>query len=306
MRSRLDVRAALPGELDRVIELYRRTYPELDAAPRATVLDGAQLVVGTTGGAVVAAGLLNPLTDERVSDERVSDEPFADQQGGMRLHVLADEDAHWQDMHAQLTGRLQMAGVRHWYVIVRADSARVRRLLAGHSYRICSTSWGARLVVTDELLPGLRALAESAPVGVRLAELAVTDAEQAWRLRSDHRGDFPSSPATQAEDYPLERVRRSITTGRAFGAWRDDRLLALTTMERTGPGSAETDYTVTAREFRGRGLATAVKAYAVCALVDEGVRHFGTGGAGVNEASRRANLRLGYQLEPTWQTYVCG
>lgn len=243
MTSRLDVEAAVPGDRARVIELYRRTYPELDAAPRATVLDGAQVVVGTAGGVVVAAGLLSPLADE----------PFPGEHGATRLHVLADEGAHWQDMHAQLTGRLQMAGVRHWYVIVRADSARVRRLLAGHSYRICSTSWGARLVVTDELLPGLRALAESAPVGVRLAELAVTDAEQAWRLRSDHRGDFPSSPATQAEDYPLERVRRSITTGRAFGAWRDDRLLALTTMERTGPGSAETDYTVTAREFRGRG-----------------------------------------------------
>lgn len=295
MGGRLDVRAALPGDRDRVVELYRRTYPELDAAPRAAVLDGAEVVVGTAGGAVVAAGLLAPL----------SDEPFPGEHGASRLNVLADEDTHWQDMHAQLTGRLLRAGVRRWYVIVREDSVRVRRLLTGHSYRISSTSWGARLVVTDESLPRLRELAASAPAGVRLGELAAADAEPAWRLRADHRNDFPSSPATQAEDYPVERVRRSIVTGRAFGAWQDGRLLALTTMEHTGPGSAETDYTVTAADARGRGLATAVKAYAVCALADEGVRRFGTGGAGVNEPSRRANLRLGYQLEPTWLTYVC-
>ncbi len=63
------------------------------------------------------------------------------------------------------------------------------------------------------------------------------------------------------------------------------------------------EFTVTDRAARGRGLATALKAYAILTLWRDGVRHFGTGGAEVNEASLRANLRLGYEIEPLWLTY---
>jgi predicted GNAT family acetyltransferase len=62
----------------------------------------------------------------------------------------------------------------------------------------------------------------------------------------------------------------------------------------------ETDFTVTRAAARGRGLATAVKAAAVLDLAAQGHELFGTGGAGVNEASRRANEALGYVVTERW------
>ena len=49
-------------------------------------------------------------------------------------------------------------------------------------------------------------------------------------------------------------------------------------------------------------MATAVKAASVLALAADGVRVFGTGGAGSNAASLGMNLAVGYRVTERWLT----
>lgn len=281
------------GDVDRSLleSLYAQTYPELGAGGnRQGMLTSAQALLWSQGATVVGASLVSAVAEES---------------GARRVHVLAADDDGWRAVH-ELVVRLldDDDGVQRRYVTVREDCARVVSLLEGLGYHAVSQSWGARLIVTEESLPRLRSLAKRLPSDVRLAVLEADDAAVAYTLRHDHRGDFPATPATQVEEYPPERIAVLVREGRSFGAWSGDLLVALTVLERTAPDTADTDFTVTARAHRGRGLATALKAYAVCALSAQGVRVFATAGAGINEASRRANLRLGYELEPMWITYV--
>jgi GNAT superfamily N-acetyltransferase len=65
----------------------------------------------------------------------------------------------------------------------------------------------------------------------------------------------------------------------------------------------ETEFTSVLSDYRGRGIGQAVKAASILALASEGVTTFGTGGAGLNEASLRANRALGYVVEERWRSY---
>jgi len=272
--------------------MYEQTYPELGGGGnRRAVLDGAGFLLWTGFGHVVGASVVSTVTDEGAA---------------RRLQVLAADDEGWRSVHEAVIRRLARAGVQRRYVTVREDCTRVVSLLGGLGYQEFSRSWGARLVVTHESLPYLRSLAAGGPADVRLRSLAVDDAAATYALRRDHRADFPVTPATPIEDYSPERIASLLAGGRSFGAWVGDELVSVTLMESSGSAAAETDFTVTAAHQRGRGIATALKAFAVCRLAEQGVRIFGTGGAGINEASRRANLRLGYQLEPMWLTYAAG
>ncbi|WAC51304.1 GNAT family N-acetyltransferase [Frigoribacterium sp. SL97] len=101
--------------------------------------------------------------------------------------------------------------------------------------------------------------------------------------------------------------RSSATPGptrRAWGALTSTgRLVGLTVVDLDGP-TAETDVTVVHPDHRGRGLAAAVKAASVLALLDAGVLRFRTGGSADNPAIVAANATLGYVVDEGWLTLV--
>lgn len=89
---------------------------------------------------------------------------------------------------------------------------------------------------------------------------------------------------------------------RGFGVFADDgRALSISYVD-VDQRRAETDFTVVAAGSRRRGLATAVKAASVLALLRDGVEVFRTGGAEENTAILAANLRLGYVVDEEWVT----
>lgn len=149
------------------------------------------------------------------------------------------------------------------------------------------------------------AVAEATRAGVSLRRLGPADAEAAAGLHTAHRADFPSTPATEAARYEPAGMAELLTTTHAVGAWAGESLVALTVLRRpaveTG-APAETEFTLTRADHRGRGLATAVKAAAVLDLAREGVQRFATGGAQVNAAILAVNRHLGYVVEPLWLT----
>lgn len=69
-----------------------------------------------------------------------------------------------------------------------------------------------------------------------------------------------------------------------------------------GDSTADIDFTVVAPDFRGRGLATALKAWSLLALAAAGVNSVRTGGSARNAAIIAANARLGFVIDERWLT----
>lgn len=169
--------------------------------------------------------------------------------------------------------------------------------------RVVSESWGARLELPeggelDAALDRLRALvARAVEAGLVVRELE--SAAELLDLESATRGDYPDGPATpRPSDEDVDRVLRE---GRVFGAYDGELLVGATAIERL-PDRAETAFTSVRAGQRGRGVASAVKAASVIALAAEGVRTFGTGGAGSNAASLGMNRAVGYRITERWVT----
>jgi len=112
---------------------------------------------------------------------------------------------------------------------------------------------------------------------------------------------YPGGVATRHE--PLTAARALPGSARrAFGAISTDGGLVAMTWTDVDGVRAETDFTVVREADRGRGFGTAVKAAALLALLDAGVRLFRTGGSSENAASIATNRRLGYVLDEEWLT----
>ncbi|MCJ1714973.1 GNAT family N-acetyltransferase [Curtobacterium sp. VKM Ac-2922] len=168
---------------------------------------------------------------------------------------------------------------------------------------VVARSFGAHLDAARIDRPRFRQLVADAVCTVR--ELGPADVDAVLRLDRATIGDYPGSVATQHT--PLDQ--RSATPSasrRAFGAVEaDGELVAMTYVDVDVDQTrrrAETDFTVVHRDWRGRGLGTAVKAASLLALLDDGVVRFRTGGSMDNAAILAAGDTLGYVRDEEWVT----
>lgn len=93
-----------------------------------------------------------------------------------------------------------------------------------------------------------------------------------------------------------------------FLAFAGDRLVGLSTLERLGhsTGGLETGYTGVEREFRGRGIARALKLRAIAYARDNGYRFIQTDSSASNERMLAINAALGFAPTSTRVTYELG
>jgi GNAT superfamily N-acetyltransferase len=188
--------------------------------------------------------------------------------------------------------------------VLRAEDPRCRKL-ESRGYVVAGESWGARLRLAEppDLARQMTLVARVRASGVTVRELGREHADALHVLEQANHADYPVTPATTHPLLDRDATRDLWTTGRrVFGALCDDRLVAATVVERDH-SSAETLFTSVLSEYRGRGIGAAVKAASVLALAAEGVRTFGTGGSGANEASLAANRAVGYSVEERWRSY---
>ncbi len=186
--------------------------------------------------------------------------------------------------------------------VLRSDDPEAARLLDAGA-RIVSESWGARLTVTSEVLAACRAAVDTVrKAGWTVRALAPTDAPALAALDAGAAADYPVSVATSHDVPDAAALAAQLAAGEgwAFGAFAADGRLDAATVLYPAADRVEIDFTVTRAAARRRGLATAVKGAAVMALADAGHAVFGTGGAGDNVASRRANEALGYVVTERW------
>ncbi|KIU02950.1 N-acetyltransferase [Frigoribacterium sp. MEB024] len=186
--------------------------------------------------------------------------------------------------------------------VLRDHSPEAAALL-GDGWTVAARSFGARLHTGDVDRDHLRALATGKAADVTIRELGPHDVDAVLALDAQTLDDYPGSVATRHEPFD----RSSATPGptrRAWGALTSTgRLVGLTVVDLDGP-AAETDVTVVHPDHRGRGLAAAVKAASVLALLDDGVLSFRTGGSADNPAIVATNASLGYVVDEGWLTLV--
>lgn len=186
--------------------------------------------------------------------------------------------------------------------VLRSDDPEAAVLLDAGA-RIVSESWGARLTVTPEVLATCRAAVDAARVaGWTVRALDPGEAAALAALDAGAAADYPPTVATFHDVPDPAALAAALTAGErwAFGAFAADGRLDAATVLYPAADRVEVDFTVTRAAARRRGLATAVKGAAVLALAAAGHRRFGSGGAGENVASRRANEALGYVVTERW------
>ncbi len=180
-----------------------------------------------------------------------------------------------------------------------SDARRVA--LEADGWVVTSRSWAAQLTASNANVEALRVLVERGRHHGDVREITNADRDSVLALDRATRADYPGGIATQHE--PLTASSARVTaTRRGFGVFAvDGRALAITYVD-IDQQRAETDFTVVTAGFRGLGLATAVKAASVLALLREGVEAFRTGGAAENSAILGSNLRMGYVVDQEWLT----
>jgi len=184
--------------------------------------------------------------------------------------------------------------------VLRGDDARVGEL-QGQGWRVVARSWGARLNAADVDTVLLSTILEHVRMDVLVRELEPSDRPAITALDDTTIGDYPGGVATI---HNVLSPQRATVSGirRGFGVITPDgEVIAMTFVDVDGT-QVETDFTVVAKEWRGCGLATAVKAASVLALLLDGAKCFRTGGSHDNVASLAANTSLGYTIDEAWLT----
>lgn len=191
--------------------------------------------------------------------------------------------------------------------VVREDDPRCREL-ESLGYRMVGESWGARLRLPapQSLALARAAVARAQAAGIIVRELGPEAAVALHDLETANHADYPFTPATAHRLLGLAETRTLWVNGkRVFGALHGSQLIAATVIAQTDD-FGETGFTSVLADYRSRGIGRAVKAASILALADDGVTTFGTGGAGINEASLKVNTALGYALEERWRSYQRG
>ena len=133
--------------------------------------------------------------------------------------------------------------------------------------------------VTEELVPGMHAVAFEADADIPSAEPVVTGTLERWRER--HLG-------------PLALWEQS------FAAVAGGEVVGYAILGRAVPGVAEHWMTGVARDWRGRGIAKALKQAQIVAAREAGIEVLRTQNDLGNAPMRRVNEQLGYRPSVEW------
>ncbi|WP_149204130.1 GNAT family N-acetyltransferase [Actinotalea subterranea] len=184
--------------------------------------------------------------------------------------------------------------------VLRSDDPGLQAL-EREGWVVVARSWGARRDTATCDRQHLEALAGRANATGTVRALTTHDVGAVLALDADTAADYPGREATAHA--PLTADRAAVgPSRRAHGVVEaDGRLVAMTFVD-VEPPRAEVDFTVVAQDRRGLGLATAVKAASVLALVDDGVAVVRTGGSADNPAILAANRALGFVVDEEWLT----
>jgi GNAT superfamily N-acetyltransferase len=205
--------------------------------------------------------------------------------------------------HARRLGRESLWGR------VREDDAASRDFVRNRGFREAGREYE---VVLDTALPDT---SSSAPDGIELVSLADRpDLEQAvYEVDCEVGADVPRPEGDDFEGQPFARWREQYLEGPGavpnamIAALAGDEVVGYTGLRRRGASSpvAENMLTAVRRDWRRRGIATALKREQVARARAAGIEQIFTTNDETNAGMRGVNARLGYRPAPT-QIVVTG
>jgi GNAT superfamily N-acetyltransferase len=178
-------------------------------------------------------------------------------------------------------------------------------LLQQAGYVLVGTSWGAHLDIDDSFsMNSLLARIEKVESqGYRLEMLGAGYAQAIFDLEVLNNPHYPYTPATHQVMPTLETTKALFKPNSwNFGAFFNDSLVGVCATSKRS-NKTEIDFGSVHHEHRGKGLGIGIGAYAIKTLIDLEERHFATGGAEVNSASRATVQKLGFQIDEIWHSY---
>jgi mycothiol synthase len=264
------------------------------------------LMVEDPAGSLVAVG---QATDNGI---------FASKDGSFQVSVRVRPEHHRKGMGAVLLERLEAhareRGAPRAKSNVRGDEPEGVRFAERHGYRETNRRFNSYVDVaafdesrfedpdTIAARAGVRLVSWTELARERAADLDPLQREM-YEFGIEQGKDIPRPDPMPMP--PYEAIRdvffgaNSIIDGKAtILALYDGRIVAETITEQKTPGIAYTDFTGTAREWRGKGLALALKLRALRALKAQGAKLFGTTNDEQNAAMRGVNSKLGYVADP--------
>jgi GNAT superfamily N-acetyltransferase len=151
--------------------------------------------------------------------------------------------------------------------------------------------------------------------GIRFLSYADTDQSEAarrklWELNILNAQDVPGTEGNVAQQWPFEQFERDVfqafwflPEGQILAA-DGDRWVGLAGVGETRSGVLINGHTGVLQEYRGRGIATALKLLAIELGRKRGARYFRTDNHSTNEPMLAVNRKLGYRPEPGWYEVV--
>ena len=154
--------------------------------------------------------------------------------------------------------------------IVQSNDPRAATLIA-EGWIETARSFGAALDPSHIDPARLEELALAAPSSIEIRELGDGDVAAIMELDRTTIPDYPGREATAHA--PLDMAHAHPTSEHpAFGAFAADGTLVGMTFVDVAGDLADTDFTVVALEYRGQGIATALKARSIATLIGRGIR----------------------------------
>jgi GNAT superfamily N-acetyltransferase len=203
-------------------------------------------------------------------------------------------------MHATLSEHASSVGREQLFGRVREDDEGSLGAVQRRGFR----EIGREFPVVLDLSSATKTV--SAPDGVEITTLASRPdlARAAWEVELEAAPDIPTEGGVEA--WPFERWRSSVLESptalpeAAVVAVADGKVVGSAVLAALTDGAAEHGLTAVRREWRGRGIATALKSAQIEWAREAGFTELHTSNDETNLVMRGINRRLGYEPAPAF------
>lgn len=171
-------------------------------------------------------------------------------------------------------------------------------------------SWGAHLdLKAFDPTRFDTAIQRLQPSGIRLVSyaelLSIDNDRKLLDLKRDLDRDVlsfdPIAPSGRSDILGDEYILAGLTVA----VNQQDEFVGMASLRRTSSAEIiDSGLTGVRREYRGRGIATALKVRSLTVAQELGATENGTGGGGTNAPMKQLNQKLGYEVGPEWVTLI--
>lgn len=227
------------------------------------------------------------------------------------LRLVVDPDQRGRGVEAELFGEcmdaLAALGAREFRTTVSSHDPGALEFFADRGFCVTNTSHQMRLDLStfpmEEWEPKTTAVSGQGCLFLPLSEFLQTDDGRValWRLHQEVSADIPmaSSPVEESLDQFCRRVvdRPALRQDISCVALFDGALAGVVELvQRPGEANLNVSYTGTARAYRSRGVATALKLWSMRAAKNAGIGHLVTYNHADNPSILKINEAFGFKM----------